>query len=334
MRPLTLSNLSKSFGKQKVIKRINLEVSDGEILALVGQSGCGKTTILRMIAGLEVPDEGEILIGSADITNVPSQKRKVGMVFQNLALFPHMTVNRNILFGSTSKQKEEIDALLKLTGLTDLRGRYSHELSGGQQQRVALARTLASEPEVLLLDEPFSNLDELTSEKIRTEILQLIKTVGITTILVTHRPTDAFMMADKIAMMKDGQILQEGKPDTVYQRPESDYTAAFLGATVFMPGKKNGDKTQTPFGRLDYSIEKDTTLLIRPENIELSATEGSLMGVVMAKLFSGPHEVLVIKNEADDYQILIETEHNDFNSGDRIHLTLDSEKIIGLKSTL
>ena len=334
MKTLTLSGVSKSFGKEKVLKDINLEVKEGEILALVGQSGCGKTTILRTIAGLEVPDSGEVLLGKLDITNERVQNRKVGMVFQNLALFPHMTVRQNVLFGATFNQKSGLNKLLKLTGLTDLKGRYPHELSGGQQQRVALARTLASEPEVLLLDEPFSNLDELTREKVRTEILQLIKTVGITTILVTHHPIDAFMMTDKIAMMKEGEILQEGEPEEIYQHPSSDYTAAFLGATVFMPGKKNGDQVDTPFGTLDFRISQDTTIFMRPESIKLSNKEGQLTGEVKTKLFSGAHEILVIKNKADDYHILVETEHSHFNSGDQIYLTPDSEKIIELKSIL
>lgn len=334
MKTLILSDISKSFGKEKVLKEINLKVNEGEILALVGQSGCGKTTILRTIAGLEVPDSGEVFLGESNITNERAQNRKVGMVFQNLALFPHMTVSQNVLFGSTSKQRKELDKLLQLTGLMDLKERYPHELSGGQQQRVALARTLASEPEVLLLDEPFSNLDELTREKVRTEILQLIKEVGITTILVTHHPIDAFMMADKIAMMKEGEILQEGKPEEIYQQPSSDYTAAFLGATVLMPGKKNGDKVDTPFGTLDYKISQDTTIFMRPENIKLSNKSGQLIGKVKMKLFSGPHEVLVIKNKADDYQILVETEHSHFNSGDQIYLSPDSDKIIELKSIL
>ncbi|MCP4459463.1 MAG: TOBE domain-containing protein [Cytophagales bacterium] len=180
-----------------------------------------------------------------------------------------------------------------------------------------LTNLYTSDPEVLLLDEPFSNLDELTREKVRTEIYELIKKVGITTILVTHHPMDAFMMADKVAMMKEGKILQLGKPEEVYQHPDSDYTAIFLGASVIIPGVKNGNQVDTPFGKLEKAIAQDTTLFIRPENIRLSDSDGQLSGQITTKLFNGPHEVLVIKNKNGEHKILVETEHSNFKVGER-----------------
>lgn len=313
---------------------MNLEMAAGKILALVGESGCGKTTVLRMIAGLEFPDSGKIELGSVDITNERPQNRKIGMVFQHLALFPHMTVNKNILFGCTSNMTTRLNELLALTELKDFGDKFPHELSGGQQQRVALARTLASNPDLLLLDEPFSNLDELTREKVRSEILQLIKTIGITTILVTHHPIDAFVMANKVAMMRKGEILQVGTPEEIYQYPESDYTATFLGASVIIPVKKNGNQVETPFGPLNWTILRDTTLFMRPENIHLSNKKGSLKGEVAAKFFNGPHEVLVIKNKQQDHQIFLETECSHFKTGDQIYLTPQSDKIRELKQIL
>ena len=315
---LTLSHISKTFGKIKVIPSLDLKVNQGEILALVGESGCGKTTILRMIAGLENSDSGHIHLNGSDISNRRPDQRKVGMVFQDLALFPHMNVAANIRFGMKSKNSQRVGELLELTDLTGLEKRFPHELSGGQQQRVAMARTLATEPDLLLLDEPFSSLDELTHEKIRTEIHQLIKRIGVTTILVTHHSIDSFMMADSVAILKKGEVLQIAPSNEIYRNPANAYTANFFGSCILL------DNNRAPFGKLNMDGHH---LFIRPENITLSKKEGPLSGKVVNKQFKGPHEVLIVENKAGTDQVSLETEHSDFQIGDKIYLQPQLEQI-------
>lgn len=319
MSLLQLSNIHKSFGKIEVIPNLNLEVEEGEILALVGESGCGKTTILRILSGLEPVNSGRILLRNRDITSAPPNKRKVGMVHQNLALFPHLSVRDNIAFGAPSDLK--VREVIQLTGLSGLEKREPHELSGGQQQRVALARTLAAEPDILLLDEPFSSLDELTHEKVRTEIHQLIKEFGITTVLVTHHPIDSFMMADRVAILQAGQLLQTGSPQEIYRQPNDAYTAQFFGSCIILEGPN------TPFGKLDIQGDK---LMIRSENLALSKTNGALRGKVLDKFFKGRMEVLVIENEAGSHKIQVESEHSDFTIGDPIYLQPEMNNVIVL----
>jgi iron(III) transport system ATP-binding protein len=332
MKLLELSGLKKSFGKTHVIPDFNLSVEEGQIVALVGESGCGKTTILRMIAGLEYPDKGTVKLHDRDITNVVPEKRRVGLVFQDLALFPHMTTRQNITFGLRSKDQKRLGELIQLTGLEGLEGRYPHELSGGQQQRVALARTLANDPDLLLMDEPFSSLDELTHEKVRNEIHQLIKAVGITTIMVTHHPIDSFMMADQVVVLKNGEMLQSGSPAEIYQHPRTDYTAGFFGTSIILHSEPVSGKASTAFGCLNFPIDQPSDLFIRPENVAIFKTgaEGDLYGVVREKLFKGPHEVLVIEDETKEHQLLLECEHSEFSPGDPIYLRPQTTKIEAL----
>ena len=232
---LELRDLTKSFGPQRAVDRVSLIIERGEILALLGPSGSGKTTTLRLLAGFEVPDEGQVRVEGEDVTRLASVHRRFGMVFQHYALFPHLDVGENVAFGLESlgvKGQELTGRVAAALGLVDLAGferRRIGQLSGGQQQRVALARALAPEPRVLLLDEPLSNLDPSLRERTRREIRDLIHRVGITTVLVTHEQEEAFDLGDRIALLREGRLEQFGTPDELYDQPATPFVAGFIG---------------------------------------------------------------------------------------------------------
>ncbi|HDI75300.1 MAG: ABC transporter ATP-binding protein [Thermoprotei archaeon] len=238
-----LKNVSKRFGKVVAVDDVTLEIKEGEFFTFLGPSGCGKTTTLRIIAGLEYPDKGRIFFDDEDVTDVPPYKRNTGMVFQNYALWPHMTVFENISYGlkirgySKHEIKKKVDEVLELVQLKGLENRYPTQLSGGQQQRVALARALVIEPKVLLLDEPLSNLDARLRVEMREELKRLQKELKITTIYVTHDQEEALVISDRIAVMRQGRIMQVGEPDEVYRRPKNLFVATFLGRCSLIEGK-------------------------------------------------------------------------------------------------
>jgi len=230
-----LINITKIYGKVKAAYKVNLHVKEGELFTLLGPSGCGKTTILRIIAGFEVPDEGRVLIGGKDVTDLPPYRRGTSMVFQNYALWPHMTVFENVAYGlrvrgvPKTELKRRVKEVLEMVKLEGLENRYPHQLSGGQQQRVALARALVVQPHVLLLDEPLSNLDAKLRIEMREELKRLQKALGITTIYVTHDQEEAMVLSDRIAVMNQGEILQVGTPRDIYERPVNFFVATFIG---------------------------------------------------------------------------------------------------------
>ncbi len=243
MTPITLRQLSKRFDAVVAVDAVNLEIAAGELFFLLGPSGCGKTTLLRMIAGFTDPSEGSIHFGDQDVTHLPANRRNAGMVFQGYALWPHMTVAQNVAFGldvrrmPAASKTRRVDAALEAVQLANLAHRKPNELSGGQQQRVALARALVIEPTVLLLDEPLSNLDAKLRLEMRTQIRDICKRAGITAIYVTHDQKEALSMADRIALMRNGQVVQAGKPRELYAQPVSRFVADFLGESNFIPGR-------------------------------------------------------------------------------------------------
>jgi len=238
---VTVKNVIKTFNKGKVValNNVSFSLEEGNILAIVGESGSGKTTLIRLITGLEVLDKGSIVLKketvSSDSVFVTPEKRKVGMVFQDYALFPHLSVFENIAYGISKgvNKKERIEEILRLVGLPNLEKRYPHELSGGQQQRIALARALAPSPELLILDEPFSNLDVLLRNQLREDILKIIKETSTTAVFVTHDIKDALAISDDILVLKDGKIIQGGKTKEVVEKPNSNYVKLLLDSMSY-----------------------------------------------------------------------------------------------------
>ncbi len=275
MSKIMVKNIQKSFGKGKVLENIDFEVDDGKVVSLLGPSGCGKTTTLKVIAGLLQPDEGTIFIGDQNITKLPSEKRGTVIVFQDHLLFPHLNVEQNIGFGLKMAKhpkkeiKDRVEEMLDLVKLKGTNRKYPHELSGGQQQRIALARALAVSPKVLLLDEPFSNLDPRLRQEIRELTFEIQRNLGMTTILVTHDKEEALMSSDKIAFMQDGKIKQFGTPEELYQRPNSIEVAHFLGEKNFIPGRIQNGRFQSDIVSIQSarSDANHARLMIKPEDI-------------------------------------------------------------------
>ena len=248
MATLELQGLTKRFGEFTAVDSMNLKAAEGEMIALLGGSGCGKTTTLRMIAGFTEPTAGQILVDGKNVSTIPPYRRNIGIFFQNYALFPHMTVFENVAFGLKLQKlpkneiRERVEHMLALVKLTGMDKRYPRQLSGGQQQRVALARALVTRPSILLLDEPLSNLDAKLRVEMQVEIKRIQKELGITTIIVTHDHEEAVSLADRVIVMNAGHILQIGKPQEVFDRPASPFIADFMGFSTFLHGigRRNG----------------------------------------------------------------------------------------------
>jgi iron(III) transport system ATP-binding protein len=307
---LSIKDISKKYSVESkfALSDVSIEVSKGEFIALVGESGCGKTTILRLIAGFEDPDGGEIildnqLLSSGNKTLKP-EKRNVGMVFQDYALFPHLTVKENILFGLSKVSKAERDSRLEeivaLVGMAEYMDRYPHQLSGGQQQRVALARALAPQPALIMLDEPFSNLDAVLKEQVRDDVRYIIKKAGTTAIFVTHDTKDALATADRIAILKDGQIQQIGTPQELYDAPANLYVANFFGKVNVLDGYGKDNKVVCGIGEFEIDNPppgcEQLKLAIRPENVLIVEGERQLScRVRVSKIhYYGDHKKLVV----------------------------------------
>ena len=285
---LLLENLTKRFDAVEAVSDVNLEVHAGEFFTLLGPSGCGKTTLLRMIAGLEMPDSGRMMLGERDITRLPATRREINTVFQSYALFPHLTVYENVAFGLRSRKysddvvRQRVGERMEMLGLVGMEGRRPHQLSGGQKQRVALARALVNEPQVLLLDEPMSALDAKLRSQVQVELRRLQRRLGRTFILVTHDQAEALVCSDRIAVMREGRVIQYGTPEEVYDNPRNRFVAEFLGAAnlIEFSAVDGGVNTQVGFLRLEREVTRPSgTLAIRPEWIRMSPDPPEINGV-------------------------------------------------------
>ncbi len=287
MAQLTIEKLTKRYGESAVVRDVSLDIPDGEFLVLLGPSGCGKTTTLRMIAGFVPPSSGTIQLGSRDITTLPPWHRNAGLVFQSYALFPHMTVNDNVAFGlemrkvATADRDKRVAQALELVRLGHLGQRYPRQLSGGQQQRVALARALAIRPDVLLLDEPLSNLDAKLRQDVRVEIRELQRRLGLTTVMVTHDQEEALTMADRLVVMADGAVRQVGSQRDLYERPVDRFVADFVGRSTFLEGRITGAHVFETAGGLKIKCTAgapigEVSMALRPERLSLGGADLTL----------------------------------------------------------
>ncbi len=350
MATLTMQNVTKIFGRNVIaVKEFNLEVKEREFLVLLGPSGCGKTTAMRMVAGLEEVTSGNIFIGDREVTELPPRKRNVSMIFQNYAVWPHMTVYENIAFALKLKNmsKDEIDKIVKETSgmakIDMLLERLPSQLSGGQKQRVAVARAIAVNPDIFLMDEPLSNLDAKLRVSMRTELKAIHDKAGATTVFVTHDQSEAMSMADRIVIMKDGEVVQVGTPDDVYHRSKSIFVADFIGTppTNFLDVeiKKESDGTHLVNPHLNLLLEPEIAkslngyhkgnliLGIRPENILLvNAEDAALSASCLVSEPQGSHQVVAI--ELDDIIIkAVAPAVPKIAAGSNIHLDFKQETL-------
>ena len=275
-RGVTIDDLEHSYDQEPVLRGLSLNVEPGESVALLGPSGCGKTTLLRLIAGLEKPTAGSIHLGGELVTGgawVPPDRRRVGMVFQDWALFPHLSVANNVAYGiaKSATRDTEVAAALEMMNLADLGDRMPATLSGGQHPRVALARALAPRPGVLLLDEPFSNLDTSLRAEVRTEVHRLFAALGITSIFVTHEQDEAFVVGDRVAVMRDGRIVQTGSPQVLYHHPVDRWTAEFVGTISVLAGDARAGTSQCSLGSVAVvpQLQGPVEVVLRPEQLSL-----------------------------------------------------------------
>lgn len=301
---LECHGVTKRFGDSVAVSDMTFTMENGTVLVLLGPSGCGKTTTLRLIAGFEIPDSGVIHMGGNPIAGesvfLPPERRQVGMVFQDYALFPHLNARRNIEFGISrrSDRKDRANEVMELLGIRDISGQMPHELSGGQQQRVALARALAPRPEVLLMDEPFSNLDAQLRARVRSEIKTILKENGTSAIFVTHDQEEAFALADEIGVMLSGSIAQIGSPRHIYNEPSSVDVATCIGDATILKGVAKGKRVQSELGNLPMRGQKsgDVQICLRPEMINVETSKAhDFDGTVIGSEFYGPFQTVSIR---------------------------------------
>lgn len=340
MSLLQVHNLTKRFHPEfpPVVDKVSFSVEPGEVVALLGPSGCGKTTTLRLVAGFEQADAGEVWLQGQLISRLPPEKRGIGFVFQDYALFPHLSVEANVAFGlrnlSARARKEQTARVLGLVGLTVFKDQNPHTLSGGQQQRVALARAIAPGPKLVLLDEPFSSLDAALRQTTRDEVRALLKQNGIGAVLVTHDQEEALSFADRIAVMRAGALEQIGTPEEVYHHPQTPFVAQFLGRTNLIPGEALGTEALTPLGpiALISPASGPVLLSLRPESLSLAsplaiAAGKQLEAQVLSREFKG-HDLTYRVRLGNRDLLVQESSDQGFNPGDKVRLLVRARAVV------
>ena len=349
MSRISISGLSKFYGTTAAVEKFELEVEQGELVVFLGPSGCGKTTTLRMIAGFIEPSEGGIRLGQRDITRVPAFDRNIGVVFQNYALFPHLTVFENVAFGLRRRKvasdviERKVAEGLALVEMSHLAKRMPRELSGGQQQRVAIARAIVISPDILLLDEPLSNLDAKLRLSIRQEIRRLQKSLGITTVLVTHDQEEAMSIADRMVVMSNGKIQQVGTPEEIYSKPANPFVADFIGQANFIKGSVTADGFLVDAAHLlavNSPPPGTDMVVIRPEQISISREKGTaentLEATVENKTYFGSAVLLECRVSPEmilSVHVSSTGEMSTLRQGDKAFVTLSRNSLLPMNST-
>jgi len=338
---LRIEGITRRFGSIHAVDAVSLDVARGDTLCLLGPSGCGKSTLLRTIAGLEVPDAGRILIDGEDVTGMPPHERPVNMMFQSYALFPHMSVTRNIAFGLERQRlpraliRDRVDEMLALVSLTEFADRRPHQLSGGQRQRVALARALARHPRVLLLDEPLGALDRQLRERTRIELSAILERVGVTCVIVTHDQEEALTLADTIAVMQAGRVTQVGTPDAIYEHPVDRETAELFGSLNLFPASFRGGQLHCP--ALGFSIDApagqqgDASLAIRPERLAVlrdgEQRNQEITAIVERSDFLGASRLLLLRLDDQTGIRVLTDPGNRVEAGAEVRIGFDQDAI-------
>ena len=339
---LQLQKVNKAFDTKKIVDDASFSLAKGQIGCLLGPSGSGKTTLLRLIAGFETPDSGKLILHGQTVfengNSMSPEKRRIGMVFQDYALFPHLTVKANIGFGLRGMSREgkegKISNMLDKVGLKPFEDNYPHELSGGQQQRVALARALVMEPEIILLDEPFSNLDVTLRENLSREVRRIIKDLGSTALLVTHNQQEAFAVADEIGVVMDGRVLQWGTAHELYHRPSCREIAAFIGEGIFIDGAVvQGVGVRTSLGMIksrgfsDPGEDSLVDVLVRPEDI-VHDDSSKCWATILQKEYRGPNILFTLRISSGEEILSLVPSHHNHDVGEKLGIRIEMEDLI------
>ncbi|MGU3399281.1 ABC transporter ATP-binding protein [Brucellaceae bacterium D45D] len=341
---LTLSHVSRRFGDTLALDDVSLEVQSGDIICLVGHSGCGKTSMLRIIAGIDAPDHGTLTMNGRDLVTpshfIEPEKRNIGVVFQDYALFPHLTVRENVRFGlrglGRQAARERVDELLDLVGLSAMAERYPHMLSGGEQQRVALIRALAPKPDLLLMDEPFSNLDRGLRAKVRGETVALLRALKTTAIIVTHEAEEALSTGDRVVLMRGGKIVQSGTARDLHDRPQSRYAADFFCDFNVFAGELHGQTINTPIGAFGapehLQAGSSLSVYLRPGDLGIiaqdEAGEGDLHCRIAARSFLGETEELLVTNDQLATGLRLRTRLHVPEEASHVYVRVDRDKAL------